>query len=410
MRKTWLFALAGLFALPAWAEEAPPLEDLVAEILQSNPKIQVASLQVEESRALEQPAGALPDPMVDLQLSRLGFPRLEFGSQAMVLASVRQNLLYSKKRLLASQLAAGKTTIRREELEALRAQLVLAAYEAYAALYVIDRNLELVADSRELLKAILASARKRYVAGLTSQESLVKVAIEETRLAEMDTDLRRQRAEFVALFNRLRDRPLGSPLGTVRRLPPLDPPPPQWDQQALHQAPELLVARANVEAANRAVAVAQRALKPNLFLAAGLGSQREMGSMANLGVGLEWPLWKKSKQEPQLVAARLQFEAAKAQEAAAAAQVRELIERAEAAWQAAQEQLARYQGELVPQAEAALAAAQAAFLVGQADFSTVVEDFRLWLEVKTQLARRSAELFVARAKIRYLLGELGGEK
>lgn len=411
MRKTWLFALAWpLFTLPAWTEEAPPLEDLIAEILQSNPQIRVANLEVEASAARELPAGALPDPMVDLQISRLSFPRLEFGPQAMVGAGLRQNLLYPKKRLLASQLAAAKTTIRREQREALKAELVLAAYEAYAALYVIDKNLDLVGESRKLLKALLASARQLYTAGLTSQESLLKVAIEDTRLAELDTDLRRQRAELVAALNRLRDRPLASPLGTVKRLPPFAPPPPQWAQQALQRAPELVVARAKVEAASRAVAVAERSLKPNLFVASGLASQREMGTMADVGVGLEWPLWKKSKQEPQLVAARLQLEGARAEEAAVTAQVREVIERTEAAWQATQRQLARYQEELVPQVEAALAAARAAFEVGQADFSTVIEDFRLWLEVKTQLARRSAELFVAWAKIRYSMGELGGEK
>lgn len=411
MRKTWLFALVwSLLTLPAWADEAPPLEDLIKEILQANPQIRVANLGVEESTALEQPAGALPDPLVDLQISRLSFPRWEFGPQAMVGAGLRQNLLYPKKRLLASQLAAAKTGILREKLRALQAQLVLAAHEAYAALYVIDSNLDSVATSRELLNTLLASARERYTVGLTSQESLLKVAIEDTRLVVLETDLRRQRAEVVATLNRLRNRPLASPLGTLRRLPPVNSPPIQWANQALQQAPELVVARANVEAASRAVSVAERALKPNLFFSGSLRFQREMGTMFDLGVDLEWPLWKRSKQEPQLIAARLQLERARAQVDAVTAQVRELIEQTEAAWQAAQAQLARYQGELVPQTEAALAAARAAFLVGQADFSTVIEDFRLWLEIRTQLASRSAELFLAWAKIRYLLGQLGGEK
>ena len=41
---------------------------------------------------------------------------------------------------------------------------------------------------------------------------------------------------------------------------------------------------------------------------------------------------------------------------------------------------------------------------GRGDFSTVVEDFNLWLEARVQLARREADRFAAWAGLEALTG------
>jgi outer membrane protein TolC len=60
-------------------------------------------------------------------------------------------------------------------------------------------------------------------------------------------------------------------------------------------------------------------------------------------------------------------------------------------------------------AMAALEAARATFLTGQVDFSTVIEDFNLWLEAEVGFAQRQAQAFAAWARISLLLGDSGGE-
>jgi len=61
----------------------------------------------------------------------------------------------------------------------------------------------------------------------------------------------------------------------------------------------------------------------------------------------------------------------------------------------------------VPQTSAVVDAARAAYLAGRGDFSTVVEDFELWLEARTELARRKADRFAVWSEVVALVGESG---
>ena len=53
---------------------------------------------------------------------------------------------------------------------------------------------------------------------------------------------------------------------------------------------------------------------------------------------------------------------------------------------------------------ATLDAARSAYLAGRGSFSTVIEDFELWLEARVSLARRQADGFAARLAFRRLAG------
>ena len=51
-------------------------------------------------------------------------------------------------------------------------------------------------------------------------------------------------------------------------------------------------------------------------------------------------------------------------------------------------------------------AARSSYLAGRGDFSSVVEDFNLWLDARVELARREADRYAAWAEIERLTGEL----
>jgi hypothetical protein len=63
----------------------------------------------------------------------------------------------------------------------------------------------------------------------------------------------------------------------------------------------------------------------------------------------------------------------------------------------------RFREAIVPQSSTALDAARSSYLAARGDFSTVVEDFGLWLEARVQLARREADLYAAWAGMQRLL-------
>nr|CBX28735.1 unknown protein [uncultured Desulfobacterium sp.] len=58
------------------------------------------------------------------------------------------------------------------------------------------------------------------------------------------------------------------------------------------------------------------------------------------------------------------------------------------------ETLVIYKDAIIPQTSAALNSACASYLSGRADFSVVIEDYNLWLDARTQLARREADRYI----------------
>jgi outer membrane protein TolC len=124
-----------------------------------------------------------------------------------------------------------------------------------------------------------------------------------------------------------------------------------------------------------------------------------------LQFGVELPFWKKDKQEPMIRAAEAELEQAKAELRDVEAMARAQAARAAADLEKAERQVVRYREGIIPQTSTALGAARSSYLTGRGDFSTVAEDFNLWLEARMQLARREADRFAAWADLAKLTGE-----
>src|SRR6185369_7535756 len=78
---------------------------------------------------------------------------------------------------------------------------------------------------------------------------------------------------------------------------------------------------------------------------------------------------------------------------------------AAARWSRAEQQNGRYREGILLQSGSVLDAARTSYLNGRGDFSTVAEDFNLWLDARLQLARREADRFTAWAELETLTGE-----
>lgn len=399
------------FASGAQPVVAPSLETLEREALAAYPGLEQLNHEVSAAQALEKAAGALPDPMAEVMLTDARFPDWTLGREEMSMLGVmlRQGLLSPARRQGERLRAQAETRVRVSELNALKALLLLQVRQAYARMFRLDAELRVLGQAQDLLAVLAETTRARYTAGLATQESVLKVLLQQSRLAEQRADLQKERAETQALLNRLCNRPQGTAIGEITLLPPVVPPEPSWPIGAQERAPAVQVAWRQVETARREVDLAKAELQPNLFASGGLGTRGAFGAVLTLSFGVEWPLWQEQKQRPKLAAARARLAVAEAQLGLVRAEVQEKAAGLQAAWATAQGQLSRYRDELVPLAETALAAARAAFTSGQGDFSTVVENFNLWLEAQMGLARRQEELFVTWAAIQYLLGDGGGE-
>jgi cobalt-zinc-cadmium efflux system outer membrane protein len=422
-RTVGFFLSACLLALPAAAmpapepprvhwgpEPAPPVEELVAEALARSPSLAAARARLAAARELERPAEALPDPMVEAMLQDADFPRYTIGKEDMSMAGVevRQVLPHPGKRRARGEVARAETALRAAEAAQMERRVAAEVRSLYARIYLVDSELRSLSPARELVDLMSATATARYASGEAEQEGILKAQLQVSRLEEMADDQHGDREALVAELNRWLDRPAGEiGLGEVTALPNATDtvaPPEPWGELAASASPAVRVARAEIEAAGKRLAEARLDLKPDLSPAAGLAYRGPLGPVLTLRFGVELPFWKERKQEPRIRAAELDLERARQELRDAEAAARAEAVRLAADWDRSGRQILRYREAILPQTSAAFDAARSSYLAGRGDFSSVLEDFNLWLEARVQLARREADRYATWAAVESLTG------
>jgi outer membrane protein TolC len=388
------------------AVPAPPVEDLVGAALEHAPSLEALRSRLAAAREMIAPAGALPDPMVEIVLQDMSFPKWTVGSDqmSMIGPEVRQDLPWPGKREARRAVARAAVASRGAEVEQLRRQIAMQVRTLYACLFALDRERKYLDAAREMLDMLAATAASRYAAGEDNQEPVLKAQLEASRLGERSDDLTAERATLVAALDRLLDHGGDEPLGEVMSLPSVAPPPPPWDELAIARSPEVAVRRADVAAAERRSAAARLDLKPDLTTGAAVGLRGGFDPAVTLRFGMTLPLWRQEKQAPLARAAELELEAARADLRDAQAQTRAEAARLAAEWNRAGRQVERYRQAIVPQTAATVDAARAGYLTGRGDFLTVVDDFNRWLDARVQLASREADMYSAWAQFQALAG------
>lgn len=389
---------------------APPVEELVAATLERSPSVAAARARLAAAREMIAPAGALPNPMVEIMLTDVAFPRYTVGTDemSMIGPEVRQDIPYPGKRRAARDAARADSEVRGADLELLRRMLAAEVRTIYARVYALDRERQALGAAAELLDMLSATAASRYAAGAAEQEAVIKAQLEVSRVGERLDDLGAERAALVAALNRLLDRSGAEPLGTVSVLPAPSVPPQPWEVLAVASSAEVAVRQAAVTAAERRVDTARLDAKPNLFAGTAVGLRGRYDPAVTLRFGAELPLWRAERQRPMVRSSELELEMARAELRDAEATARSQAARLAAEWGRAERQITRYAQAILPQTSAAVDAARSSYLAGRGDFSTVIEDFGSWLDARTALASREADRFAVWAELQALLGEPGG--
>lgn len=321
----------------------------------------------------------------------------------MIGPEVRQDLLYPGKRHARREAANAEATTRGMELEQLQREVAAQVRTLYARVYALDNERGALVAARELLELLAATAGARYAAGESEQEAVIKAQLQVSRVGERLDDLAAERQALVSALNRLLDRAGDAALGEVEALPPVPEASHPWVELAEANAPAVAAKEAAVRAAERRLEAARLELKPNLMAGAGIGLRGQFDPAVTLSFGVEWPLWKKEKQTPMVRAAEQDLVAASEELRDAKAAARSEAAKLAAELRRAESQIVRYRQAIVPQSSAAVDAARSSYLAGRGDFSTVIEDFKEWLNARTQLAAREAERFIAWSELQSLV-------
>ncbi len=407
--------LAGLYPAELQAQAGagapgpPPVEALVERALANAPSLAARRERIAAAQAALRAADALPDPMIEAEYQAFNFPRYTIGSDpnSMTGVTVRQGLSSGGRRRTRRGVAEAEASRRSAEQRSAEADLATEVRLQYARLFSLDRERETLAAARELVSMLEATVSARYAAGGADQASVLRAQLERTRVGQRLADLEAEREGVQAAVNLLTNDPAETPIGRVTELPPpaLPGEVAALANRAADQAPAVAVRRSEVDLASRQVDAARAELKPSWSVGVGVFWQGGLDRMVNLNVGIELPLWKKRKQLPLVAAAESERRAAQMDLAAAAAQARAEAVSLLAEYRNAVEQVGRYEEALLPLNSAALDAARAGYLGGRGDFVSVLDEFRRWIDLRTELAERRAGRYAAQVRLMALLDQ-----
>ncbi|MGH9751138.1 MAG: TolC family protein [Candidatus Polarisedimenticolia bacterium] len=397
-------------AAPLHAQETPPadLAALLQEADSASPVLRAAAARLEAARLRPPQARALPDPEASLGYTNEGTDRFTLGEaeDARLSFAFRQELPYPGKRDAAGEVAAHAAEVAARELERLRLEIRAGVESSFADLFRLDRSTAVLREMRAVLDTFAQVARRRYEAGEGVQESILKA---ETEILRLDTDLERalqeRRAAEVRLLETL-GRDGGPGIGTVTALPA--PPIPadleELAAEAAASSPAVAALEAAVLREEAAVRRARLDLKPDFVWSASYDHRAGLEPMLGGMIGLRLPLYRRDKQaqalleaESTLRAARHDLEQGRLAARAGALDLAARVRRAD--------RLVRLIGAgVIPQAAAALESARTSYSVGRLPFLDVLNDLRVLLEARIDLAAEEADRLQALAALEPLVG------
>ncbi len=404
--------LAGATAGGVAAQAAPPDTLTVAEAvriaLEANPMLRAARSAAVASAERVGPAGALPDPQ--LQLALMNRMTSEFGStmdpMTMNQAQLMQMLPWPGKlggaRRAARHGAAAASADAEEQARMLAAQVRMAYFEAAFA----DRALEVMHRTQGLLREFLEVSTAMYAVGTGIQQDVLRAQVEVARMGEEITRMAQERVAAAARLNALLNRDATSPIGALELpepagdLPPVD----SLVTLALQDRPALVAGAERVAAAEASLAAARRELYPDFQVGFAYQRRPAYPDMVSLMLGVNLPIFAGSKQLPmrrQMAATRDMSEAElRNLRNETVARVVELRARA-----VQDRNLGRlYRSSILPQARGAVQAALATYRVGRVPFMQLVDNQMTVNRYEIETYRLSADFHQTVGELEALLG------
>ena len=406
-------SLAALLATGVAAQTAAPdtlyVADALRMALAGNPMLRAARFSATAAAQRVGPAGALPDPQ--LQLGLMNRMASEFGStddpMTMNQLQLMQMLPWPGKlgnaRRAARHGAAAAVADADEQARMLAADVLMAYFEAAYA----DRALAVMERTRGLLRDFLTVATTMYGVGTGVQQDVLRAQVEVARMGEEITRMAQMRIAAAARLNARLGREATSPVAALELPdePPDDLPPADsliaW---ALASRPALRAGAERVAAAEASLRAARREILPDFQFGAQLQRRPAFPDMVSFMVGVNLPVFAGAKQIPM----RREMAAMRDMSEADLLNLRnETIARiVETRARAAQDRsLGRlYRGSILPQARSAVQSALAGYRVGRVTFMQLLDNQMTVNRYETESYRLLADYHQAVGELEAVVG------
>ena len=416
-RRLLAAALLSAAAAPVPAQQdalGASLPGLLEYARKQSPELAAMRLEAEAVAERVQPAGALPDPVLRVELMNIN----NYGNDASPsllpwrVGETRYTLMQMLpgwgKRDLRRDVAAAEAKAASARSDATWAELAMRIKTAYAEYYRAAGNERLTREVLDLMARLEQIAQARYAGGLAVQQDAIRAQLEQTamrsELIALDSEKRQLRARLNALLARDGGAPLADP-HALRVLPKLA----STDAAALAERarasnPQLQAELARLAAAQKSRDLAFRNRNPDFQVGVLPTQMRSRITSWGLMLEMNIPLQQESRRSQEREAEAM-VGAARWRSAALAQQLLGELAGNLAAFDAARRTEALVTSQLLPQSNLSLQSALAAYENGKVDFATLLDAQRQIAKARQDLLKAQVEAQMRLAEIERILGE-----
>ena len=416
-RRLLAAALLSAAAAPVPAQQdalGASLPGLLEYARKQSPELAAMRLEAEAVAERVQPAGALPDPVLRVELMNIN----NYGNDASPsllpwrVGETRYTLMQMLpgwgKRDLRRDVAAAEAKAASARSDATWAELAMRIKTAYAEYYRAAGNERLTREVLDLMARLEQIAQARYAGGLAVQQDAIRAQLEQTamrsELIALDSEKRQLRARLNALLARDGGAPLADP-HALRVLPKLA----STDAAALAERarasnPQLQAELARLAAAQKSRDLAFRNRNPDFQVGVLPTQMRSRITSWGLMLEMNIPLQQESRRSQEREAEAM-VGAARQRSAALAQQLLGELGGNLAAFDAARRTEALVTSQLLPQSNLSLQSALAAYENGKVDFATLLDAQRQIAKARQDLLKAQVEAQMRLAEIERILGE-----
>lgn len=296
------------------------LNRFIAEAIKNNPELLESKNKIKVSKEIPSQAGSLDDPMLMFGLANLPVDTFSFSQEPMTQKqiTVSQKLPFPGKLGLRTEIAEKDVKIFEEGHEEIKLRIIKEIKQSYYELCFVLAAIKITEQNKALLKQFVSIAETKYSVGKGIQQDVLKAQVELSKIMDELIQFHKreesEKAKLNSLMNRLPQAPLSIPHGITKTKFNYD----IRDLQQLTEEhrPALKGLKSVIERYRVAKQLAERDYYPDFNIGFRYG-QREDSLRAEHPdfvtgfVGINIPIWHKTKQRRKVFEQTYRIETAK---------------------------------------------------------------------------------------------------
>ncbi len=387
------------------------VESLLAFARERHPEFAALRHEADAAAARVAPAGALPDPLLAVELrdfvtdANANLLPARVGSTRY---AVTQSLPWFGKRDLRRDVATAGADEARGRAAAVWTDLAWQIKQTYARHFLHQASLNYGHENLVLLAQLGRIAQVRYANGIVPQQDVIRAQTEHTALQSELAQLAGDNDQAAARLRALLGQPAHVRLLAPERLRPL-PAAAKLEFAALESRlvernPRLVADAARIDGAEKYRELAYKNRYPDFNVGLAAVQRGDRVSGWDLMFGINIPLQQDSRRAQEREAENM-LDSARARKEATLNQMLSDLAESLAGMQSARRVEALVSHSLLPQAELTLQAALAGYETGKVDFAAVLDAQRQIRRAKEDLVRSRVTQQLRLADIERAIGE-----